>query len=293
MTAPPRPAATAVQEFDRHGYALIPNALSPSLRTSLRQAAEEMLSSTTTRGRDRGSDGKDGFRGCIALNPSAFLPLVANTRVLPTVVDLLSPNIHILSSHLIALPSISPGHPRSIRTPERPGWHRDMFGVTADLAEAHTPRMAIKCAYFLTDLTPDAGVTMFLPGSHRHTTRPDIPSDQIDPSGAITPPVSTTGTDAVLFENRTWHAGGVNTSGHPRIAIMIQYGYRWLAPVDDPVPELLELTDLTGIQRQLLGAADRNPDGSLAKGRGAEPLRRWWDRRQAEHDTTTTTGTAE
>jgi len=32
--------------------------------------------------------------------------------------------------------------------------------------------------------------------------------------------------DAVLFENRTWHASGINLSGRPRIALMLQYGYR-------------------------------------------------------------------
>lgn len=63
-------------EFDRLGYALIPNALSPDLRASLRRAADELLGSNITLGRDRGADGKDGFRGCLALNPTAFLPLV-------------------------------------------------------------------------------------------------------------------------------------------------------------------------------------------------------------------------
>lgn len=163
----------------------------------------------------------------------------------------------------------------SIRTPQRPGWHRDMFGVTSDLGEAQTPRMAVKCVYYLTDITRDCGLTMFLPESHRFTSPPGIPAGHIDPPGAVTPALSADGTDAVLFENRTWHAGGCNTSGSPRIAIMVQYGYRWLAPVDDPTPQLLERTDLTDVERQLLGARDRNPDGSLAKGLGARPLRRW------------------
>jgi hypothetical protein len=56
---------------------------------------------------------------------------------------------------------------------------------------------------------------------------------------------------------------------------MLQFGYRWLAPVDDPAPELLERSGLTDVQRQLLGAADRNPDGSVAKGLGARPIREW------------------
>jgi hypothetical protein len=82
----------------------------------------------------------------------------------------------------------------------------------------------------------------------------------------------------VLFENRTYHAGGLNTSGRRRLALMIQYGYRWLAPVDDPAPELLDRPGITEIQCQLLGAPDRNQDGSLAKGAGAAPLHRRYSR---------------
>ncbi|MFV2180076.1 phytanoyl-CoA dioxygenase, partial [Actinomadura sp. LOL_011] len=91
---------------------------------------------------------------------------------------------------------------------------------------------------------------------------------------AITPDLGPC--DALLFENRTWHAGGLNTSSRPRLAVMMQYGYRWLAPIDDPAPHLLERPDLTDIQRQLLGRPDRNPDGSIAhESAGAEPLRSW------------------
>jgi hypothetical protein len=264
----------AIDRFEDDGFMIVPRALDPATHASIRAAAERLLASSLTRGRDRGADGKDGFRGCLALDPDAFWPLIDNPAVLPTVVALLSPNIHILSSHLIALPSIPADAPRTLRTPQRPGWHRDMYGVTDDLGPAHTPRLAVKCAYYLTTPNSDAGITMFLPGSHTRTAPPEIPSDQIDPPGAVTPQVGNRGHDAVLFENRTYHAGGLNTSGSPRLAVMIQYGYRWLAPVDDPAPELLNRAGITDVQRQLLGAPDRNPDGSLAKGAGAASLHR-------------------
>lgn len=267
-TTAPDPAV--LNAFDRDGYAVIPNAYPSTLRDQLRQAAHRLLASTLTTGRDRGADGKDGFRGCMALD-YAFLPLLDNPTVLPTTVALLSPNLHLLSAHLIALPSLPPGTPRSIRTPARPGWHRDMYGVTADLGWEHTPRLAIKAAHYLSDITPDCGLTMFLPGSHLLDHPPTISTGHIDPSGATTPGVGSN--DVVLFDNRTWHAGGLNTSGQPRLALMLQYGYRWLAPVDDPTPKLWANPDLTPVQRQLLGAPDRNPDGSLAKGAGAAPLR--------------------
>jgi ectoine hydroxylase-related dioxygenase (phytanoyl-CoA dioxygenase family) len=149
-----------------------------------------------------------------------------------------------------------------------------MYGVADDLGHQNVPRMAIKCAYYLTDLSPDCGITMFLPGSHRLTEPPAIPDDAVDPPAAITPDIGPC--DAVLFENRTWHAGGINTSGNPRLAVMMQYGYRWLAQVDDPAVELLQRGDLSGIERQLLGALDRATDGSLAKGAGAMPLQQLW-----------------
>ncbi|MFV2217122.1 phytanoyl-CoA dioxygenase family protein, partial [Actinomadura sp. LOL_016] len=37
------------------------------------------------------------------------------------------------------------------------------------------PRLAIKAAYFLSDLTPDAGVTMVVPGSHTRTGPVTVP----------------------------------------------------------------------------------------------------------------------
>jgi ectoine hydroxylase-related dioxygenase (phytanoyl-CoA dioxygenase family) len=149
-----------------------------------------------------------------------------------------------------------------------------MYGVTADLGFAHTPRMAIKVAHYLTPVTGDCGLTMFLPGSHLLTQEPGIPADAADPDGALTPDLQDG--DAVLFENRTWHASGINLSGRPRIALMLQYGYRWLQPVDDPATDLLADPALSPIERQLVGMPDRNPDGSLAKGAGAAPLHSWW-----------------
>ncbi|MFG6196892.1 phytanoyl-CoA dioxygenase family protein [Nonomuraea sp. JJY05] len=232
-------------------------------------AARRLLASTITRGRYRGGDGKDGFRGCIALDET-FLPLLVNPAAAHR--DRRAQPQHPPAVGPPDRPALR--HPAHHPHPKRGGRHRDMYGVTDDLSPAHTPRMAIKVAHYLTDLTPDCGLTMFLPGSHHATQPPTIDAGAIDPPGAITPDLGPC--NVVLFENRTFHASGVNTSGQPRIAFMLQYGYPGLQPVDDPAPHLLHRADLDPITRQLLGAPDRNPDGSLAKGAGAAPLRRWW-----------------
>lgn len=273
MKPPAAPNPTTLADFDERGFTVVRAALDKDLHKALLASARRLLTSAETRGRDRGADGKDGFRGVVNLSP-AFLPLVSNPRILPTVIALLSPNIRLLSSHVVVLASIPHGEPRTIRTPSRPGWHQDMYGVTADLGLTSTPRLAIKCAYYLTPAGVNAGTTMFLPGSHRRLEPVTVNPGQIDPEGAITPELEPG--DAVLFENRTWHAGGLNTSGAPRIALMMQYGYRWLAPVDDPADTLLARDDITAWDHQLLGAPDRAEDGSIDKGAGSVPLRTWW-----------------
>ncbi|MFJ9908945.1 phytanoyl-CoA dioxygenase family protein [Streptomyces sp. NPDC101152] len=181
-----------------------------------------------------------------------------------------------MSSNLIHIPSMPSGAPRTIRVPERHGWHRDMSTATRDLGVDSVRRMSIKAAYYLSELSPDAGVTMVVPGSHTDTGPVTVPAGAIDPPGAITPDVGSC--DDMLFENRLWHAGGRNTSGHPRLAVMMQYGYRWLAAIDDPAPELLQREGISDIERQLLGQPDRHLDGSIAhEGAGAAPLRTWWE----------------
>ncbi|MFE5159047.1 phytanoyl-CoA dioxygenase family protein [Streptomyces sp. NPDC056697] len=270
--SPPDPEV--LNTFERQGFVILRNVISPEWREQAASAATRLLADDRTLGRDRSADGKDGFRGIVAIDDT-FLPLVTNLKVLPTLVALLSPNLHLMSSNLIYMPSIPTDGTRTIRVPERHGWHRDMSTATRDLGTRTVPRLSIKAAYFLSDLTPDAGVTMILPGSHTETDRVTIPAGAIDPPGAITPDIGPR--DVLLFENRTWHAGGLNTCGHPRLAVMMQYGYRWLAPVDDPAPQLLGREDLTDIERQLLGQPDRHPDGSIShEGAGATPLRTWW-----------------
>lgn len=99
-----------------------------------------LLESDRTVGRDRSVDGKDGFRGVVAMD-DAFLPLVTNPKVLPTLVALLSANLHLMSSNLISMPSIPPGDRRTIRVAERlarqPHAFQDITGLARETALPH------------------------------------------------------------------------------------------------------------------------------------------------------------
>lgn len=262
--------------LDRDGFVVVRNVLPDGVRADALAAADALLASASTIGRDSGSDDMDGFRGVINHDPK-FWPLLARPDVLAVVAATLGANIRLLSSHLIALPSVVGRRVRTIRVPSNPGWHRDMFGVTRDLGWAETPRLAIKCAFYLSQLEPGCGVTSLLPGSHRLTHAPEILSGDVDPAGAVVPDLQPG--DVLLFENRTFHAGGINTAGHPRVAVMMQYGYRWLAPVDDPLPaDDAEIFSREPLARQLVGGTDRAADGSMSFGAGSAAVSDWVER---------------
>jgi len=111
----------------------------------------------------------------------------------------------------------------------------------------------VKVAYYLTDLTRrNSGVTLFAPGSNQLKKPLERAPGKADPD-EVAELLLEPG-DAVIFENRTWHAGGLNLSGQIRKAVMFGYAYTWLAPMDYKVQSEHLLSKVDAIGRQLLGA---------------------------------------
>jgi hypothetical protein len=85
--------------------------------------------------------------------------------------------------------------------------------------------------------------------------------------------------DAVMWDWRTFHCAERNTSPNLRKAAMVQYGFRWLRPVDYITHhrELLDRCD--PVARQLLGeSTDLNEDGSMSRLKGSKALKEWAER---------------
>ncbi|MFV2217102.1 hypothetical protein ACFHW2_43625, partial [Actinomadura sp. LOL_016] len=101
-TATP-PDQAVLDAFDRDGYVVLRDVITHQWREQAAAAAMRLLASDRTTGRDRSTDGKDGFRGVTAMDET-FLPLATNPHVLPTLVALLSTNLHLMSSNLIYMP---------------------------------------------------------------------------------------------------------------------------------------------------------------------------------------------
>jgi ectoine hydroxylase-related dioxygenase (phytanoyl-CoA dioxygenase family) len=110
-----------------------------------------------------------------------------------------------------------------------------------------------------------------IPGSHKRAEKPPQ-SPGSDPEGAIQ--VLTNPGDAVIFQQRTWHAVGPNLSSTVRKNIYMGYCYRWVKPLDYLVQSRELIEKGTPIQRQLLGECRSEMTFWLPK-EGEVPLRDW------------------
>ncbi|MCY4540049.1 MAG: phytanoyl-CoA dioxygenase family protein [Chloroflexi bacterium] len=261
------------RQFRDDGYLIAGNALNEDMISRLIEAGDRVIASEERLNRYTTHGGiYDGYRNCVTMD-DAFIPLLTNDVALPLVIQLLGSNLQLSTSHLIYRHPDPPGTPDSAR---KPGWHRDNGRTQLDLGQDNYPRIGLKCAFYLTDLSqPQSGVTMLSPGSNQLSERVEIGAGKADPENAIEPLLNPG--DCVIFEYRTWHAGAPNFTDITRKAIMIGYAYRWLKPMDyvKQQPDFVE--KLTDVEKYLVG---EEIDGTLEfqpQG-GLNPLNEWCER---------------
>ncbi len=256
------------ESFEHNGFLLLPDALHPAQVDRLLEVADQLYEKGKT------TDGLNdrGFwqqRNCLPHDP-ALLDLVDCPTTVPLVVQLLGHNIQLITSHLVVRPPIPEGtEPAQMVS----GWHRDGGTAPSDLGGA-LPRMFIKIGYWLTDLSQTGrGAIRLIPGSN-NLNSPPLGLDRDAPEGAIELKVKP-GT-ALLFENRTYHAVGPNTSRLTRKSLFFGYGYRWIRPMDYMAMPLELLERCDPVRRQLLGDCT-SPMGFQLPDKDEVPLRTWME----------------
>jgi ectoine hydroxylase len=178
-------------------------------------------------------------------------PLVDHPAVLGLVWSVLGWNVHIYHSHVDVHPPAPAG------TPYRFGWHQDGGRQNRELETDPRPRLSVKVAYWLSDVSqPGRGNLKLVPGSHTVNRiagppRRDVPWP--DPPGATE--VTAHPGDVVFFDRRIWHARSDNHSTVTRKAVFFGYTYRWIRR-RDRVPA--ERVGYTPVQRQLLDLVDES-----------------------------------
>ncbi|MEM7538410.1 MAG: phytanoyl-CoA dioxygenase family protein [Chloroflexota bacterium] len=259
-----------LNHFDEHGYLVVRNALDSEMVAKLIAVSDRLVDSDIEQNRQRKPDGLyDGYRNCISLD-EAYIPLLAHPTIFPLVVQLLGGNLHLITSHLIYKHPDPPGTPPTRREPH---WHRDYGIANRDMGNATASRIILKCAYYLTDLSqPNSGVTLVAPGSNRLTEPIEIPDGAVDPVN-VAEPLLNPG-DCLIFENRTWHAGGSNLTSWIRKTVMFGYGYRWIMPIDYRQQEASMMDKMTRFERFLVGGRWDEGTHYVSNG-GTNPLNEW------------------
>jgi len=226
------------KQFKEHGYLIVPNAISDALQTRLEGVSDRFMKST---------DPIHNFYSNRYIDltlDEALIELSTNSRIVPLIIQLLSYNIQLMRGHIIYKypqpasnePVYPDGDGRSFRN-----WHRDLNNFSVDHPIRGT--VAIRVGYCLTDFpSPDAGVTMLVPGSHKLNEPLRLKKGFLDPPGFIEP-VLRAG-DAYIFSTSLYHTPAVNFTSEIAKVLLVSYAYRWWAQHHPtPVDEVLQSMD--------------------------------------------------
>lgn len=258
--------------FEEHGYLLVKGALNPAQVARFTRVADETID------RQREAEGLGEGEHVQARNAihknHELLDLLDWPATFPLVAELMGPALQLNTSHVLYRP---PQPKDTAGTYKAIDWHRD--GCREVMAvNGQYPWIYTKIGYFLTDLSaPDRGNLRVVPGSHRDAN-PLKRGANGDPEGAIQ--ILSEPGDAVLFQQRLWHAVGPNFAAHARKNIYMGYCFRWLKPIDYLLPDPALLAKATPVQRQLLGEMRSECSFWLPK-EDEVPLRDWLKEHQA------------
>jgi hypothetical protein len=254
-TAPPPPSLARLtpeqrEAFERDGFLVLRGVLSPEEIAHF-TGVVDALDADERKTKELDAYATVEIRNAVARpGGDALLPLLDWPATFGLMADILGWNIQLTTSHVFVR-TPNPGEKATFKAID---WHCDGPHPSFPTVHGTYPRLYAKVGFFLTDLSePNRGNLRVVPGSHLSATPPPRDPETGDPVGAIQ--VLTRPGDAVLFEQRTWHAVGPNYSDLSRKNVYIGYCYRWMKAIDF-VTQLDELmAKANPVQRQLLGAA--------------------------------------
>lgn len=249
------------ERFERDGYLIVPGVLSADEAGAYAEALDRVVAAAERAG-DLAPDGSLHRLSAVTSCPE-LAGLIDHPGAFPLVWSTLGWNVHIYHSHLDVHP------PVTTEPPPWWAWHQDGGRQNRELETDPRPRMSVKLAFWLSDVSePGRGNLMLIPGSHRANRIAGPPRRDMawpQPDGAAQ--VAVGAGDVVFFDRRIWHARSTNGSRTTRKCVFFGYTYRWVSIRDDVggLPDEPWWSELGPVQRQLLGGVGRG-DGDHAWG---------------------------
>lgn len=237
----PSPTADPVRlkaDMDAHGYCLVADALTKEQIETARRRLEEQAEAERSHGiRIQNAPHVDEINQWVTMlinKGPVFAELATNPATLAVVDHIIGGDflLSVLEAHVVR----AGGKPMSLHCDQ--WWLPFPAKPSADYARVGTitrgtvptapsdpsgsfiwPPTVVNCMFMLTDYTERNGATRIVPGSHLSGAQP---------SAAIPHPVETVAAEgpagtAVVFEGRTWHAAGLNSTNQARLGVTATY----------------------------------------------------------------------
>ena len=201
-------ATEITRQLQRDGYAVIPGLLSQQALDAARAELDGRLDVA-----EWGS-GFDGRRTKRAWAPLAVTRCLDEAALAPVVLD--------TAEHVIG-PGAQFGLTCAIQV--HPGQQAQVLHYEQGIYPLPRDRdVMITALWALDDFTADNGATRVVPGSHLR------PAGKPDPAETI--PAEMPAGSVLLFCGRLYHGAGANTTGRPRLGVVIDYVQPWLRPCE-------------------------------------------------------------
>ncbi len=193
------------REFlDNHGYLPLPEILSETQVTALRNRFDELVEEEGEQaGTEVHQEGGTNRLSNLVNKGEVFEVCFTHPRVLAAIQHVLGSEFRLSSLNGRAA---LPGH--------------GLQGLHADWGEAVEPGDYYVCnsIWLLSDFAPENGATRVVPGSHRSGQHPKTLDDATAPHPDEVVLTAAAGT-VVIFNSHTWHGGTLNRSDTPRYGL--------------------------------------------------------------------------
>ena len=211
---------THIEEMEKDGYTIIPNALSQDDVAETLRASKELLSAEEAIGLKAGSQtaNKKSVHAAVGKHP-LFYEFFLNPPAMQVVRRMIGDDAVLYDANI------------RVPMPTGAGDRRSGFQVHVDREDAtvvpftgakHYP-IAMNVTWPLVDFTIENGATLVWPGTHLSC---EVPEPDVRPPGHVY--VEVPAGTAVIWDAALWHAGGVNNGDSPRYSLLAYYQRAWI-----------------------------------------------------------------
>jgi ectoine hydroxylase-related dioxygenase (phytanoyl-CoA dioxygenase family) len=222
------PTPELLAQFNRDGFLVLPDMLSPAEAATLRAGLERVFSTPSPEAALYTMP--DMWRPKMFEHGEEFEALIDHPGIVDFAEAVLGKDCHMIAETGL---KTTPGRTFT-------GWHLDDAcrfplpdGVKLD-SRIPMPTYLINMNYYLCDVDEELGPTQFIPGSHRAGRGPqpednDANGNPVFEGRNMVSAPGKAGT-LVLWNDQTWHRGGPNvTPGRVRWVIQTPFARRWVS----------------------------------------------------------------